>query len=113
MKLTIFDRSLLVLAVSFLGILAVRPLVAPGVTAQAQENHAYFYVEPGVKTILSPDRLRQVQGKIVVDLTTGNIWGFPTAEDTPYPIDRTKAQPATSSPIYLGKFDLAATLKAQ
>jgi hypothetical protein len=99
MKLTFFDRSLLVLVVLFLGMLAMRPLLAPGVTAYAQENHTHFYVEPGVKTILAPDRLRQVQGKIVVDLTNGNIWGFPTAEDTTYPIDRSKPQPATSSPI--------------
>jgi hypothetical protein len=112
MKLNLFDRALLSVAVTFLGVMALRPIFSPEV-AQAQEGHAHFYVEPGIKTILSPDRTKQVQGKIVVDLTNGNIWGFPTADDAPYPIDRTKPQPATSAPIYLGKFDLAATLKEQ
>jgi hypothetical protein len=91
----------------FLGILALRPLFTPeAVRAQAGQDH--LYIEPGIKMLLSPDRARQTQGKVVVDLTTGNIWGFPTSPDTPYPIDTVKPQPATSAPIYLGKFDMAA-----
>lgn len=106
MKLNLFDRAVLALATIFLGMIALRPLFTPE-AARAQGNADHLYIEPGVKTLLSPDRTRQVQGKVVVDLTTGNIWGFPTAQDTPYPIDATKPQPATSSPFYLGKFDLA------
>jgi hypothetical protein len=106
MKLNLFDRAVLFVATIFLGMIALRPLFAPEV-ARAQGHVDHLYIEPGVKTLLSPDRTRQVQGKVMVDLTTGNIWGFPTSQDAPYPIDPTKPQPATSSPIYLGKFDLA------
>jgi hypothetical protein len=31
----------------------------------------------------------------------------------PYPVDNLNPKPAISTPIYLGKFDLAATLKNQ
>ena len=106
MKLNLFDRIALALATMFLGILALRPLMVPEV-AQAQTAQDHIYVEPGIHMLLSPDRTRQTQGKIVVDLSTGNIWGFPTSKDTPYPIDATKPQPGTASPMYLGKFDLA------
>lgn len=105
MKLSFFDRTVLALMTIFLGVLALRPLFTPEV-AQAQSAQDHLYIEPGIKMLLSPDRERKTQGKIVVDLTTGNIWGFPTSPDSPYPIDTMKPKPATSSPIYLGKFDL-------
>ena len=105
MKLNLFDRTALALVTVFLGILALRPMHTPeAVRAQGVTDH--LYIEPGVHPLLSPDKSRQTEGKIMVDLTTGNIWGFPTGPDTPYPIDRIKTQPATSSPIYLGKYDL-------
>jgi len=104
-KLNLFDRTALALVTVFLGILALRPMHTPeAVRAQGVTDH--LYIEPGVHPLLSPDKSRQTEGKIMVDLTTGNIWGFPTGPDTPYPIDRIKTQPATSSPIYLGKYDL-------
>lgn len=107
MRLSLFDRIALAVATVFLGIIALRPLMLPAeVHAETAINH--FYVEPGVHTLLSPDRSQLVQGKVMVDMSTGSIWGFPTAPDTPYPIEILKQQPATSSPIYLGKFDLAA-----
>lgn len=107
MKLNFFDRAVLVLLTIFLGLVALRPFFTPDV-ARAQANVDHLYIEPGIKTLLSPDRTRQVQGKVVVDLTNGNIWGFPTATTAPYPIDAATPQPATSSPMYLGKFNLAA-----
>jgi hypothetical protein len=106
-KLNIFDRFALALAVIFLGMMALRPLFAPEV-ASAQSSSSHYYVEPGIKTLLSPDRSKQVHGKVVVNLTTGEIWGFPTSPDVPYPIDTVRPQPATSEPTYLGKFDFAA-----
>ncbi len=106
MKLNSFDRAILVLLTIFLGVMALRPLFTPEV-ARAQANVDHLYIEPGIKTLLAPDRTRQVQGKVVVDLTNGNIWGFPTSTEAPYPIDAAKPQPATSSPMYLGKFDFA------
>src|SRR5262249_60911569 len=112
MKLNLFDRTALALATIFLGMIALRPLFAPGV-ARAQSAQDHLYIEPGIKMLLSADRSRQTQGKVVVDLTTGNIWGFPTSPDTPYPIDTVKSQPAASSPIYLGRFDLAGMQRGQ
>jgi hypothetical protein len=105
-KLNLFDRAALALVTVFLGILALRPMLITPEVVRAQGATDHLYIEPGVHTLLSPDKSRQTDGKIMVDLTTGNIWGFPTSPDTPYPIDRIKAQPATSSPIYLGKYDL-------
>ncbi|MBZ5508708.1 MAG: hypothetical protein LAO78_24875 [Acidobacteriia bacterium] len=106
MRLNFFDRVALGLATLFLGMIALRPLLAPDV-AHAETPNSRLYVEPGTHTLIAPDRSRQVQGKVMIDLTTGNIWGFPTAPDLPYPIDTLKAQAATSSPMHLGKFDLS------
>ena len=109
MTLNLFDRVTLAMATLFLGIIALRPLFAPDVAqAQSTVDHLYhLYIEPGVHTLLAPDRSQQVLGKVVIDTSTGNIWGFPTLQDLPYPVDPLKTQPPTSHPMYLGKFDLA------
>lgn len=112
MNLNYFDRAVLVLAAVFLGIIALRPLARPDV-AQAQETHDRLYIEPGIYILRSPDQKIQTQGKVVIDLTTGNIWGFPTSQDTPYLIDPLRPKPLVSSPIFLGKFDLAAIHKSE
>ena len=106
MKLGLFDRIALGIGVIFLGVIAARPFLVPEV-AKADNPTAHFYVEPGVYSLLSPDHSQSVAGKVMIDMSTGSIWGFPTAPDAPYPIEILKQQPATSSPIYLGKFDLA------
>ena len=107
MKISWFDRSLFGLIAVFLGILALRPLFTPQV-ARAQSQTPSLYMEPGVHMLNSPDREHRVLGKVVVDLNTGDIWGFPTGSEYPYPINNVKPVPATSSPMYLGKFDFAA-----
>jgi hypothetical protein len=38
---------------------------------------------------------------------TPAVWGFPTLENVPYPVDRTATNPPVSEPLYLGRFDLA------
>lgn len=65
------------------------------------------YIEPGVRMLRAPDGSRQVLGKVVVDLRNGNVWGFPTTVDQPYPVDITSQQPPTSKPFLLGKFDFS------
>ena len=107
MKLKLYDRVLLTLSVFLLGVLTLRPIFEPKV-AQAQSGNTHDYIEPGTTLLVSPDKSKQVIGKVVVDLTNGNIWGFPTAQDLPYPVDTIKSQPTTSYPIYLGKFDFSA-----
>ncbi len=64
-----------------------------------------LYIEPGVRMLRAPDGSRQVLGKVVVDLRTGNVWGFPTTVDQPYPVDISTQQPPTSKPFMLGRFD--------
>lgn len=112
MRLNTFDRIALALATIFLGMIALRPLFKPDV-AEAQGVHDHLYIEPGISSLRSPDKEIQTQGKVVVDLTNGNVWGFPTAVDAPYLVDPLRPKPLLSSPIYLGKFDLAAMHKNQ
>ena len=107
MNSTHFDRMMLVLLVLFLGLIAFRPLLAPAPVAANNENR-HFFVEPGVTVLQSPNKDRRLTGKVVIDLNTGKIWGFPTLTDLPYPVDITKETPPVSEPIYLGKFDFAA-----
>jgi hypothetical protein len=62
--------------------------VAP--TVQAQNVSSPIYIEPGVTMLRSPDGSRQVLGKVVLDLQNGNVWGFPTTVQQPFPVDVTK-----------------------
>lgn len=104
MKLAAFEKALLLLIAVFLGVLAFRPLVQPAaVRAQAEEGYP-FYVEPGYTTIRKPDGTAQMIGKIVIDMRNGDIWGFPTLSQSPYPIDAAQTKPPKSYPMYLGKF---------
>jgi hypothetical protein len=104
-----FDRILLTLVAIFLGVIAMRPLVTPQVvSAQVQTPH--YYIEPRTTMLHAPAKDRHVMGKVFVDLDTGNIWGFPTITEAPYPIDTTKTTPPVSEPIYLGRYDLSATV---
>ena len=101
------DVILTVIAI-FLAILAVRPLAAPpAVRAQSGQDYAWLYVEPRTTVLRKPDGTAQAYGKVVIDLRTGDIWGFPTLEGVPYPVDRTKHDPPVSEPMYLGKFDFS------
>ena len=99
---------LLVIAVSVAAI-AARPYVAPP-AAQAQAGDGLpFYVEPGTTMLRAPDGSRQVLGKVMVDLRNGNIWGFPTLSQDPYPNAGADTKAPTSHPFLLGKFALADT----
>jgi hypothetical protein len=95
---------LLAIIACLLAVLAFRPVVAPP-PAQAQDREVHhFYIEPGTTTVKSPDGSVSVLGKVVVDMATGDVWGFPTTVVQPYPVDSTKTTPPTSRPIYLGRF---------
>ncbi len=111
MKIDGFVKSLLFLITVFLGAVALRPYLAPpAVQAQSQgqssDAHA-VYIEPGTSMLRAPDGSRQVLGKVVVDLRNGNVWGFPTMTQDPYPSSGTQTTPQTSHPFLLGKFALA------
>ena len=50
-------------------------------------------------------------GKIVINMSTGDVWGFPThGAGAPYPVEALNPndRPPVSRPVYLGKFDFAA-----
>ena len=101
-----YTQAVLTIIALLLGIIALRPAANP-VTVQAQSQSPCLYVEPRTTMLRKPDGTGQTQGKVFIDLRTGDIWGFPTLSDAPYPVDPTKTEPAVSEPIYLGKFDLS------
>jgi hypothetical protein len=104
MKLDKTTRALLGIIAVLLGVIAFRPIVQPApVRAQAEEGYP-FYVEPGYTTIRKPDGTAQMYGKVMIDMKTGDIWGFPTLSQSPYPIDSAQVKPPKSYPMYLGKF---------
>jgi hypothetical protein len=102
-----YTRIVLSLIALFLGIVALRPWLSPP-RAFAGLSAAEVYIEPGVHSLRAPDGSRNLLGKVVVDLRTGRIWGFPTNGQTPYPVNPADSQPPVSTPYPLGKFDFAA-----
>jgi hypothetical protein len=104
------DRSgkcLLLLIVLLLGMIAVRPYVAPPAVSAQSVELSPFFVEPGTTMLRAPDGSRQVWGKVVIDMRSGNVWGFPTLSREPYPTAGPSSNPPTSHPFLLGKFALS------
>jgi hypothetical protein len=98
---------LLVIAVALI-VIALKPLRQPQ-PAKAQAESSLpnpVYIEPGTQMIRSPDGSQNVYGKMVVDLSTGRVWGFPTLNSAPYPIDISSTKPPVSHAIFLGTFAL-------
>ena len=96
---------LLIIAIS-LSVIAIHPSTTSSVVL-AQSERRELFIEPGVSQLRAPDGSRQVMGKVVVDLRNGNIWGFPTLTQDPYPSNPMATIPPTSRPFLLGKFALA------
>ena len=94
---------LLVIAVS-LSSIAVRPYVDSTVVRAGSGDGQPFYIEPGTAMLRAPNGSQQVLGKVVVDMRNGNIWGFPTFTQDPYPAAGANTTPPTSHPFLLGKF---------
>ena len=82
-------------------VLALRPAA----TVQAQAVNGNWYVEPRTVLVPIPDGIGQVQGKVMIDLRNGDIWGFPTKSMLPYPVDPLRKEPSVVKPVYLGRFD--------
>lgn len=102
----LYTRILLTLIAVFLGIVALRPIVRPA-PVEAQADSPRVYVEPGTTTLRNPDGTQQVEGKVMIDLRTGEIWGFPTLSPYGYPVDVAHSAPPVSAPMYLGRFDFS------
>jgi len=100
MKTDRLVKSLLLLAVIFLGIVALRPYLAPPVV-RAQSEDAY-------PVAFGPNRFITLNGfvydgGVVLDLRNGNVWGFPPFDETAHFFD--KPLPV-SHPVLLGRFAL-------
>lgn len=105
-----YTNVILTVIALLLAILALRPATHPApVLAQAED--ARYYFEPGTVGVRNPAGGNEGEGKMVVDLRTGDIWAFPTmlaSRGVPYPIDPKVSKPPTVQPVLLGRFDLAA-----
>ena len=109
MRADAFTKLLLAVIAISLALIAARPFISPEPARAADvEGSPFLWIEPGTTTLRSPDGSRNVIGKVIVDLNTGNVWGFPTLTNAPYPVDTTRTTPPVSRPIYLGKYDFAA-----
>ncbi len=94
---------LLVIAIALVAI-AIRPYVTPRpVTAQSAYPYP-FYFEPGTQMLRAPDGSKQVYGRVVVDMRTGKVWGFPTYTMDTYPVNPVETKPQTSHPFALARF---------
>ena len=103
MRTTATNLLLLTIALTLLAI-ALPPYIAPA-PVQAQSATPYpFYIEPGTQMLRAPDGSKQVNGRVVVDLRNGNVWGFPTFVADTYPINTGSNTPPTSHPFLLAKF---------
>lgn len=111
MKIDWFVKAMLCVMAVFLGTIALRPvLLPPAVSAQGSGGYP-FYIEPGVVMLRAPDGSRQVYGRMVIDLRSGKVWGFPTLTQDLYPIDLMNSVPPTSRPFVLAKFAFSDTDK--
>jgi hypothetical protein len=99
-----YNQFILTAIAILLAVLVVREYETPP-TVRAQNSN--LYIEPGYTMLRSPDGLTQVKGKVVINLNSGDIFGFPTLVDGPYPVDLAGNKPPTSKPMYLGVFDFS------
>jgi hypothetical protein len=96
---------LITLTIAFLLVSLGAYLQGPRVEAQSNDPGSWYF-EPGVHPINIPNG-GQVMGKIAIDLHSGNIWGFPTNSNLPYPQPASMGARVTASHgIPLGHFAL-------
>jgi hypothetical protein len=102
----VYTQLVLTVIAILLAVIALRPAADPRAVS-AQANVPEIYIEPGTTTLRKPDGTASMQGKVVIDLNTGDIFGFPTLTRAPYPIDSSDTKPPVSEPMYLGRFDFS------
>ncbi len=67
---------LIVIAIALIAI-AIRPYLAPD-PVHAQSGSILIHIEPGTQMLRAPDGSQQVYRRVIVDMRTGKVWGFPT-----------------------------------
>lgn len=102
----LYTKIILTAIAISLAVLAFRPAFWPA-AVQAQTDSPRFYVEPGNTLIQKPGGELQLQGRMMIDLRNGDIWGFPTNTDLPYPVDFINNTAPVIGAVYLGRFDLS------
>jgi hypothetical protein len=105
MRTDLYTKIILTVIAGLPASLAFRPVLTPGATLA--QSGADLYIEPGYTALRKPDGTAQVKGKMVVNRGAGEIWGFPTLVDGPYPVDSVNSEPPVSTPMYLGRFDFS------
>jgi hypothetical protein len=83
--------------------IAIRPFRNPE-PVQAQSSSSNLFIEPGTHMLRAPDNRRQAIGKVVVDMRTGRVWGFPTNGPQPYPKNTVTSRIEVSHPFEIGRF---------
>jgi hypothetical protein len=106
MQRNIFTNLLLLIIAMALVVIALRPYLAPHpVRAQSFSMAPYpYYFEPGTQMLRAPDGSKQLYGRVVIDMRTGKVWGFPTNTPDTYPVNPVDNKPQVSHPFYLGRF---------
>jgi hypothetical protein len=104
MKPTTLTNVLLLIIATALAAIAIRPYIAPRIVSAQSPSPYPFYFEPGTQMLRAPDGSKQVYGRVVVDMRTGKIWGFPTYTMDTYPVNAVDTKPQVSHPFPLGRF---------
>jgi len=100
-----YTKVVLTVIALLLAALAMRP-----VPVGAQTETPNLYIEPGTSPIRNLNGGITGDGKVVINMSTGEVWGFPThSAGAPYPIDSLAAdgRPLVVKPVYLGMFDFS------
>jgi hypothetical protein len=102
----LYTKAVLTVIALLLAVLALQPVFAPK-PVKADTEFPYLYIEPRTTLLRKPDGTAQMEGKVVIDLRTGDVYGFPTLSSAPYPVDTLNPKPPVSQPMYLGRFDFS------
>ena len=100
-----YTKAVLTVIALLLAVLVMRP--AP---VRADNEPAPLFVEPGTTPIRNLNGGIPGDGKVVINMSTGDVWGFPThGAGAPYPVDSLGGERSpVSKPVYLGRFDFSA-----
>jgi len=104
LRVDFYMKAVLTAIALLLAALAFRP--SP---VQAQVDTPVLYIEPGTSPIRLLNGGVPSDGKVVINTSTGEVWGFPThGAGAPYPVQAfndNRSNPV--KPIFLGRFDFS------
>jgi hypothetical protein len=101
-----YTKAILTVIALLLAKLVMRPI-----SVGAQTETPNLYIEPGTSPIRNLNGGVTGDGKVVINISTGEVWGFPThSAGAPYPLDplAVDGRPTVVKPVFLGKFDFSA-----